>query len=1264
MPSLFSEKRKLYQIIAALGMVFCLVFYYYAIYIPDKEETILSQKYRTLNQLKLNIVESLDAYSNVLNSIQPDAAKTTIDSLILKHVVEDALFDSIIPIDTLIKTKGWYIENDKFVIPGRLESSQKIASTSFLAKIKIEKVLSRFTISDAFSGYMFLKDRDVLVSTLSLGMNPNNFLPIVAGKKSIQTSFDTIINFEKKSYRFFYFPFKNKNENLSLAGLYDNEKFSEEKKSVNSETIAWICLVLIFLLIMLPFIKLQILGKRERLGYEDLLGVSFSGIAFFSIIIIGFLVIYSQIKFNQKDRLGELQNSIYLSVINEMKTESEFLEDLINKKNELKGAKSKKIIVIDSSSIKSSVSTILFDSADSNYSTSMNKYNAELIFKVNGDGSVESTWEKVKDFTYWKPGKVITSNLRDRNYFKVLSKRFQNNENEWAYEDFQSHDKINDFIVEPLISRSSGKLSLSMVGIIPDSARLSLLGLLFSPSAFNNPVLPNGYMAAIIDKKGKVIYHSDNKKNFNEDLKSEFLNYESLNKAICQDLEEFNTQYYGDLVRCKVKPLLNTGFYILVMEKQEVMNASMVRILSHVSTVLFIFILIYAVLIYIVYLIYIRIAKYSISVPKFIKFYPRISYQNSYLICGIFNLFLSIVLIISAYFVFNFDYSNYLIYIVYLVTIPLSIFVSYKFLNDKNSRKKWFLSFLILVIRNIEIKWIIFIKKFKLNKLFSLKERYIHKYSFFILSIILLYFVFPVFYTYKYWDKEITEDVSLKDFEKYLDDWKIRDGVNLIKQGNGLVGKPFIMGIINESEMAKNNEITVESDSVSYAGFYINAKDKSTNFFNWQENMKQDISWQICVFFLLFLVFIIWGIILFISAIYKLFAARIEEEPWDNLKEFEALLKGNVNYLFCQGPTGSNKKGYVKELIAKSFKDSNNLLVEIDLLELPDEKNDSEEFLKKEKELWVEKLAKLTNVNSGSIVLISHFEYNFLDLTTNRIKLNLIERLSMAGAKKLIILSSMDPTEFLSVLEQIGQLDKSDKNNLEMFKDLDRWKILFGKFVNVYLRLNLNLQPIESNSFITNEFNSAYYLKRIEQSFSMNFDLNDVGKVKAENHFYEKYLSQSNKELHMINLQFLAVHYFRDLWHSLNPEEKIIIYDIAEDNIFNSTNLMVLYGLKRKGLVTKQDGIFMLFSETFRQYILSNVHKAEIRKVSNGIKGSSLWMDYRGPLLIVFISLVWFIFYSNQDKYGNLVPILTGLAAAVPALVKFISYFTGSGAKQ
>jgi hypothetical protein len=1261
MPSLFSEKRKLYQIIAALGMVFCLVFYYYAIYIPDKEETILSQKYRTLNQLKLNIVESLDAYSNVLNSIQPDAAKTTIDSLILKHVVEDALFDSIIPIDTLIKTKGWYIENDKFVIPGRLESSQKIASTSFLAKIKIEKVLSRFTISDAFSGYMFLKDRDVLVSTLSLGMNPNNFLPIVAGKKSIQTSFDTIINFEKKSYRFFYFPFKNKNENLSLAGLYDNEKFSEEKKSVNSETIAWICLVLIFLLIMLPFIKLQILGKRERLGYEDLLGVSFSGIAFFSIIIIGFLVIYSQIKFNQKDRLGELQNSIYLSVINEMKTESEFLEHLINKKNELKGAKSKKIIVIDSSSIKSSVATILFDSADSNYSTSMNKYNAELIFKVNGDGSVESTWEKVKDFTYWKPGKVITSNLRDRNYFKVLSKRFQNNENEWAYEDFQSHDKINDFIVEPLISRSSGKLSLSMVGIIPDSARLSLLGLLFSPSAFNNPVLPNGYMAAIIDKKGKVIYHSDNKKNFNEDLKSEFLNYESLNKAICQDLEEFNTQYYGDLVRCKVKPLLNTGFYILVMEKQGVMKASMVRTLSNVSTVLFFFILIYAVLIYIVYLVYIRIAKYSISVPKFIKFYPRISFQNVYMVSGIFNFLLSIILILVMYSIFDCsNYANYIIAAIYLTFILLSVFVSYRFLNDKNSRRKWFLSFLIVIIRFFEIKGILFAKRFKLNKLFRLRENYILKYSFFALSIILLYFVFPVFYTFKYYDCVIDKEESRSYYEKYLDDWKIRDGVSLIKKDNGLVSKPYILGVLKDFDLTKEDTLSVKSYTATSDGLWIKAKDQSINF-HWQENMKQDISWQICVFFLLFLVFIIWGIILFISAINKLFAARIEEEPWDILKEFEALLKGNVNYLFCQGPTGSNKRGYVVDLIKNSIKEDTYTLLEIDLLSIPDE---SDKFTQKEKDIWTKKMDQIDTINLNTIVLVTHFEYNFLDLTTNRIKLNLIERLSMAGPKKLIILSSMDPTEFLSVLEQIGQLDKSDKNNLEMFKDLDRWKILFGKFVNVYLRLNLNLQPIESNSFITNELNSAYYLKRIEQSFSMNFDLNGVGKEKAENHFYEKYLSQSNKELHMINLQFLAVHYFRDLWHSLNPEEKIIIYDIAEDNIFNSTNLMTLYGLKRKGLVTKKDGIFMLFSETFRQYILLNVPKAEIRKVSSGIKGSSLWMDYRGPLLIVFISLVWFIFYSNQDKYGNLVPILTGLAAAVPALVKFISYFTGSGAKQ
>lgn len=994
MPSLFSEKRKLYQIIAALGMVFCLVFYYYAIYIPDKEQTILSQKYRTLNQLKSNIVESLDAYSIVLNSIQPDATKIKLGSLIQKLVVEDALFDSIIPTDTLSKIKNWYIENDKFVIPGRIESPQNNESASFLAKVKIEKILSKFTIDDAFSGYMFLKEKDVLVSTLSFGMSPNNFLPIVAGKKSLQTSFDTVIDFEKKSYRFFYFPFKSKSENLGIVGLYDNDKYLEEKKSVNSETIAWICLALIFFLIILPFIKLQILGKRERLGYEDLLGVIFSGIAYFSIVIIGFLVIYSQIKFNQKDRLGALQQSIYKSVSDEFRAESEFLFLLINHANGLKNAQDDNLTILPSGDKKTSKPSILIYPLDSACFLSDEKYQADLIFKIKEDGSVESTWEKVKDSSFWKPGKVITSNLRDRKYFKELSKKYKNNGNKWGYEIKQSIDTLDQFVVEPLISRSSGKLSLSMVGIIPDTSNFSLLGVLFSPSAFNNPVIPNGYMAAIIDKKGKVIYHTDNKKNFNEDLKSEFTNFDKLSKEIFKDSAEFNTQYYGDLVKCKVKPLLDTGFYILVMEKQGVMQASMVKTLSNVSKVLLLFILIYAFIIYVIYLIYIRIAKYSISVPKFIKFYPRISFQNTYMVCGIFNLLLSIILILVMYFIFDTNYTNYIITAMYLTFILLSVIVSYRFLNDKNLKRKWLLSFLIVIIRIFENKWILYAKKIKINKLFRLRDNYILKYSFFALSIILLYFVFPVFYSFKYYDKIINEELKADDFKKFLDDCKIRDGVCLNEKDSVLVSKPYILGV------AKEITFSVRTDTSVSNSLCVRVKNKSVNL-HWQENKKLGINWQICVFFIFFFLFIIWGVILFISAINKLFAARIEEEPWDILKEFEALLKGNVNYLFCQGPTGSNKRGYVVDLINNSFEGDTYTLLEIDLLGIPD---DSDKFSEYEKDKWNKKMKDIDEINSNVIVLVTHFEYNFLDLNTNRIKLNLIERLSMAGAKKLIIL--------------------------------------------------------------------------------------------------------------------------------------------------------------------------------------------------------------------------------------------------------------------
>ena len=94
--------------------------------------------------------------------------------------------------------------------------------------------------------------------------------------------------------------------------------------------------------------------------------------------------------------------------------------------------------------------------------------------------------------------------------------------------------------------------------------------------------------------------------------------------------------------------------------------------------------------------------------------------------------------------------------------------------------------------------------------------------------------------------------------------------------------------------------------------------------------------------------------------------------------------------------------------------------------------------------------------------------------------------------------------------------------------------------------------------------------------------------------------------------------------------------------------------LMARGLVRRRPN-FVLMNETFRQFVLSASSRAEVTVLEGQV--TSLWDTVRWPFMILLIGSLTFFFATQHELFNTALGIVTGVAAALPALMKVASLF-------
>ncbi|SHG69394.1 hypothetical protein SAMN04488109_1435 [Chryseolinea serpens] len=287
--------------------------------------------------------------------------------------------------------------------------------------------------------------------------------------------------------------------------------------------------------------------------------------------------------------------------------------------------------------------------------------------------------------------------------------------------------------------------------------------------------------------------------------------------------------------------------------------------------------------------------------------------------------------------------------------------------------------------------------------------------------------------------------------------------------------------------------------------------------------------------------------------------------------------------------------------------------------------------------------------DSKPVKVIRHFEFAVNDHAFNQKKLDLVQKLLSAKSGQIIITSTIQPTVILEVYRhkikdyQKIPADKQDDSRKSEYKAaLRNWKNMLSEFEVCYKSIRPSQKSIPAPSLVDRELKACYYLRTLEK---------------------RKYITHGghDEEDFILRVEETAEPYYHAVWNSLSKIEKYFLFDLAKDGFVNLKNQKLIRSLMQKGLIEMKDSLRMM-NQSFNNFILNVFKEDEELDMEKEVSRNGTWHSIRLVLVMVLLGIVVFVALAQKELFDNLNTFLLALSGALALLSKFGGLF-GPGAK-
>ncbi len=546
------KRNKITVLLTLLAVVFLGAVYVF-IYIPNNEQKLQAQRFRSLQNINKNIHEKIVNSVALLNNLlKPDAGVAYINHL--NKLSKDnfqigiPVADGYPPQTTDTITDGGYniITNDRskeLMIQVFKKTRNTGGDTSTYTremKFTYQQFFSPLLPKDVFTHYVVFKNAHPVYGTLPF----NSDLRDTVFEKDNKIVSSSVRNYSISGidYKLFLQPvgFIAENE-WAVAGLLSNNRYQQERNQLPSNVILLMVTILLTLIVSFPLIKLYQMGSKDRLTFAD--GIASIIVAMLLMSLLFFILFKhnTQLRHNQlKDSKAVLARQIDSAFQNEIDTIYKRLHFIDS------------TVAANDNFFAGYINDTLSAQPESSLQLQLLKIKKDAkirqVFWLDNAGNELKNWSSETE-------KAPKGNFKERGYVKNVIEQ----------KDYFLHSDKR-FYLDQVISWTTG--NFTSVLSIPSSVKkdgAAIVAAAFIMRSLHNPVLPTGYQFAFIDKNGRVLYHSDTTRNLNENLSSEFSKSDWLISNLeAKTVDAFTTGYFGKNHFVLVTPIKRLPYFIVV----------------------------------------------------------------------------------------------------------------------------------------------------------------------------------------------------------------------------------------------------------------------------------------------------------------------------------------------------------------------------------------------------------------------------------------------------------------------------------------------------------------------------------------------------------------------------------------------------------------------------------------------------------------------------------------------------------------------------
>ena len=288
------------------------------------------------------------------------------------------------------------------------------------------------------------------------------------------------------------------------------------------------------------------------------------------------------------------------------------------------------------------------------------------------------------------------------------------------------------------------------------------------------------------------------------------------------------------------------------------------------------------------------------------------------------------------------------------------------------------------------------------------------------------------------------------------------------------------------------------------------------------------------------------------------------------------------------------------------------------------------------------------------VVVVDHFEFDIDNPDTCLLKLKLLEQILYVRKKVVILLSAVDPMFYLASgsPEIVTPTGVGQEPPAQI---LDRWAAVLSLFDKLKMA-HAAEQSTGAFPAGPEEPCPVELLNMVMGECGHTAQLRDIGRAMLKMHCNKARLSKAQFVEELLDR---ADSYYRKLWSNCTQQERLALFQLAQDGWANPKNERAIQQLQRKRIIRRRLG-FHIMNESFRRFVRTAQTPDDVAKWEADEEHSA-WSAMKLGLATAAMMLGAWLLYAQQDVFQLGIGYLAALGTASGAILGLARNLTGRG---